>query len=152
MKSRRRNGAPASQGDLVQNEGRPGGGVVEEEEGRDQICVEIDEDEARTSIHLSEKDDQDSGAGGKVPVLLLLSIIKLVDLSFHGVMLGLFLYSSYLSALYCTQVQLEETTKFISISTFYFYIKSNGRRPYLLWKTTIFFGICLRVSIFLYIN
>lgn len=42
----------------------------------------------------------------RIPTLLILSFIKLIDLSFHGIMLSLFLYSTYLSAIYCTQVTL----------------------------------------------
>ena len=39
--------------------------------------------------------------------MLVLSLVKLVDVGLHGFMLGILLYCTYLSAVYCQQAELQ---------------------------------------------
>ena len=47
------------------------------------------------------------GSRKEVLTVLVLSLVKLVDVGLHGFMLGILLYCTYLSAVYCQQAQLQ---------------------------------------------
>jgi len=62
-----------------------------------------------TRLNAVPKNDPEPNDGGKTEVLtvLVLSLVKLVDVGLHGFMLGILLYCTYLSAVYCQQAELQ---------------------------------------------
>ena len=51
--------------------------------------------------------EEEEGWRGRAFTLFVMSLVKLVDLGLHGFMVGILLYCTYLSAVYCQQVQLQ---------------------------------------------
>ena len=62
-------------------------------------------------LDLSTSDGED-GSRKEVLTVLVLSLVKLVDVGLHGFMLGILLYCTYLSAVYCQQAQLKVISAF----------------------------------------